>query len=557
MRVNCRNGVRACWLILFLLFCFTTATSAQGQRSIWQNEFIDLAVELDPVKGIMKGEAGIRLQRSGSGSDDIFLDLNHELTVISVNDEAGRLLPFKRNDDSLAVTPPPLSASGVCTIQVRYQGSFHERVPELDLLNAWIGTPVSHAFSSSRWYPQMSVPVRHSRGRIAYLVPKDWVVASVGRLATTEVLPGAKRYVFTIDSPVKFSFAAAAFVCDRRDIDGLEVGVFLLHGSPKKINFYMEHCAKIVLFLKGFYGFFPFETFSLVELPADLLGHAGGGSYDGITFYKPNLLPENFFFSTAFAHEIGHCWWGGGHCVRGAEGPVIDEGLAQVSMGLYIEQEFGEKVFRRMLKDGAPELMFMHSARAYFQMLQSPKEGNNPLLGLFMRGEDLALGIPLEEKRNTLHMLANSKGFLVYAMLRDLIGPDAFRQGLRGALAGFALKTMTLDGLRAQFEQASGRDLQWFFEQWFFRTGAPEFSLAFAAEPRDGNWLVTGRVTQLREAYRVSAEIVFCAGAAREVRTLDCSGKETDFSFMLPFAPQTVLFDPDYKILRWTDEFKK
>ncbi|MCX6557724.1 MAG: hypothetical protein NTW95_09900, partial [Candidatus Aminicenantes bacterium] len=259
----------------------------------------------------MKGEAGIRLQSSGSGSEAILLDLNHELTVISVNDEAGRPLPFRRNDDSLAVTPPqPLSASGVCTIQVSYQGSFHERVPELDLLNAWIGTPVSHAFSSSHWYPQMSGSVRHCRGRIAYLVPKDWVVASVGRLATTEVLPGAKRYVFTIDSPTGFSFAAAAFAYQSQKIDGQEVGVFLLNCRREKINFYFENCVKIVRFFKAYYGFSPYEGYSLIELPVDLLGKAGGGSYDGLTFYPPATLPENFFFTPVFGHEIGHCWWG-------------------------------------------------------------------------------------------------------------------------------------------------------------------------------------------------------------------------------------------------------
>ncbi len=34
------------------------------------------------------------------------------------------------------------------------------------------------------------------------------------------------------------------------------------------------------------------------------------------------------------------------------------------------------------------------------------------------------------------------------------------------------------------------------------------------------------------------------------------AAEETEFSFVLPFKPDEVLFDPDYKILRWTDEFK-
>jgi aminopeptidase N len=153
-------------------------------------------------------------------------------------------------------------------------------------------------------------------------------------------------------------------------------------------------------------------------------------------------------------------------------------------------------------------------------------------------------------------MLANSKGFFIYAMLRELIGPDAFRQGLRGALERYAWKTMTLEDLRAQFEKASGRDLEWFFIQWFARQGAPEFSMACTIKPQSRRiWLVRGTITQLRDVYRVKAEIAAFRGPIRETRHIGINARETPFSFLLSFRPLAVRFDPDYKILRWTKEF--
>ena len=290
---------------------------------------------------------------------------------------------------------------------------------------------------------------------------------------------------------------------------------------------------------------------SVVEIPQQLLGNAGGGSYEGLTFYGPPALASPH----AFGHEIGHLWWGSVNFVGTTDGPIISEGLAQLSAALYLEHEFGEPALRRILKDGALELGLVHSARTYFHAIQSPAAPSG-IASLVLRGEDLEMGIPAPGKRNTLHMLANSKGCFVYVMLRDLIGPEAFRAGLRGAVEHFGWKSMGVADLRAEFERASGRDLGWFFDQWFFRRGAPEFVLSTQTMARGEQWEVKGAIGQVRDVYRVSAEIAFVNGASREVHRVDITQRETPFSVVLPFKPDAVLFDPDYKILRWTDEFK-
>ena len=115
---------------------------------------------------------------------------------------------------------------------------------------------------------------------------------------------------------------------------------------------------------------------------------------------------------------------------------------------------------------------------------------------------------------------------------------------------------MGVADLRAEFERASGRDLRWFFDQWFFRRGAPEFVLSTQTAARGEQWEVKGAIRQVRDVYRVTAEIAFVQGASRDVRRVEITERDTEFSVVLPFKPDAVLFDPDYKILRWTDEFK-
>ncbi len=554
-RIPSRGAVRACIFFIFLPFLSPSAVSAQESRHPWQAEFTDLTVEIDPLRGLMKGDARLQLKNPGAGSEGIHLDLNHELDVESVSEDGGRTLPFERRAGSLVIhRRGPSSVRETITLRIQFQGSFHERIPELDLHHAWIDPRVAYAFYSSRWYPQPPAPQRRSRGRITYVVPRDWVVASPGTLTATETLPGAKRLVFTISTPVEFSFAAAAFTHHRECIDNLEMGIFLLGGGADKIRFYLENGTALVRYFRELYGFFPYEGFNIIEIPADLLGKASAGSYEGLTFFSSTIMPDRFFYTTVFAHEISHCWWG--NCVRGAEGAVINEGLAQVSMGLYLEQVFGSGFLWNLLKNGSGEYFFLHSARMFFRSLQSPRIQDRTLESLLFRGEDLELGKAAAGKFATLHMLASSKGFFVYAMLRELIGPKAFRQGLRGALAAFAWKTMTLEDLRVQFEQAGGRDLKWFFDQWFLRKGAPEFSMACTVTPRHNKvWVVPGTNSQLRDVYRVKAEIISANRSFRDSKPIEIHSRETPFAFLLPFKPLSVRFDPDYKILRWSEQF--
>jgi aminopeptidase N len=546
--------VPLCVLAVLPAFVRNASGSLGSGQAAWRTEFTDLAVEIDPRLGRLRGDARLLMARLGPGPDGIPLELHAGLAVISVTDGEDRPMTFLRTSGTLSVdSGRRVRDRGKVEVRIRYEGLLSRRVPELGFFEARIGPDFAHAVVTVPWYPRLPEPARRSKGRISFRVPGSWTVAGVGRPAGEKIVPFGKQCDFEVPSPVGFGFAAAPFRALRRTVDGLETGVFLLGGSAEKAEFYLENCGRIVRFLKDFYGFFPYDGYAVVECPQEALGNAGGGGYEGLALFSPALMPAGFFNPHAFGHELGHLYWG--NCVEGAEGPVIDEGLAQMSSLLYLEQAFGEAAFRNVLKNGAPELGLVHSARSYFQAVRSPAAPAASPLRFILRGEDLELGVQAKEKTDTLHMLANSKGCFVFAMLRDLIGPEPFRAGLRAAMARFAWRTLTLADLRREFEKASGRGLGWFFEQWFFRTGAPEFVVAFSAEARSAEWDVRVRIRQARDVYRVAAEVGFFKDGVRVMKPVEIKTGETELSFVLPFKPDAVRFDPDYKILRWTGEF--
>jgi tetratricopeptide (TPR) repeat protein len=141
-------------------------------------------------------------------------------------------------------------------------------------------------------------------------------------------------------------------------------------------------------------------------------------------------------------------------------------------------------------------------------------------------------------------------------MLHDRIGPKAFLAGLRDVLGAFAGKTVGLPQLEAALEKASGKKLDRFFREWFFRTGAPEFVLRSTIEPAEHGFTVSGTVEQAGEPYEVDAEIALAFAGRTERRTVHVDGASTAFSFHADEKPAFVAFDPEQKLLRWTSELR-
>jgi len=62
-------------------------------------------------------------------------------------------------------------------------------------------------------------------------------------------------------------------------------------------------------------------------------------------------------------------------------------------------------------------------------------------------------------------------------MLRKEVGDDAFFKSLQLYLTKNKFKSAEIHDLRLAFEETTGRDLNWFFNQWFLKAGHPELSL--------------------------------------------------------------------------------
>lgn len=142
-------------------------------------------------------------------------------------------------------------------------------------------------------------------------------------------------------------------------------------------------------------------------------------------------------------------------------------------------------------------------------------------------------------------IMTYGKGELVLRMLRDLLGEQVFRAGLLDYYDEYRFRQVTGRDFRRAMERASGRDLGWFFQQWFETTDWLDYGVAdVTVSDADPGPVVTVELVREGPAWM---PVVVQAGDARV--TVD--GRERRMTVVLEptTEPDAVVVDPDGSLL--------
>lgn len=195
-----------------------------------------------------------------------------------------------------------------------------------------------------------------------------------------------------------------------------------------------------------------------------------------------SLLDRNF--EGLIAHELFHQWFGDLVTTESWPQLVLNEGMAS----------FGEYIWYRH-KDG-PDGEQYHAYRDRLAYFEEAADTTLPVLRYYLNNPGQMFN------RHTYQ-----KGALIFRMLEDYIGRDAFWEGLSRYLKRHAYQPVDVDQMRLAFEEVSGMDLRWFFNQWMLSDGHPTIEIRYATHANGTHIFLSQTHPDAAKIYRLPITI--------------------------------------------------
>jgi len=171
-----------------------------------------------------------------------------------------------------------------------------------------------------------------------------------------------------------------------------------------------------------------------------------------------------------------------------------------------------------------------------------------------------------EQSEAVFNGLVYTKVAYVLRTIRSIAGDEPFINAQRAFFEKFAFRPVTLKDLRESFDEATGQKMQEVFSEWFINAGTPALKVKHWTTTKVGeDYQVTLTLGQPGPKYVLAVELAFEAGDQRVIETARITkttlkeddqdnGKEKEvwnktFTFTLPFDPERIVLDPNYRIL--------
>jgi aminopeptidase N len=418
-----------------------------------------IVVELDEVDKGVNGTTSITVTPLSVKLDSLVFDAA-EMNVHSVSLQS-RTLRFANRSPYLTVfLDKPLGLSDTVTVAIQYSckptaGLYFIQPDSTDpkrRRQIWSqGEDTDNHF----WFPCYDYPNDKATSEVIATVP-DWYVAlSNGRLLTTTHNPKKRTKTFHWFESKPHSSYLIMIVAGEYDVVSEQYPGFPLqyYVYKDRVQDGVRSLAKTSAAMKFFeekIGVpYPWEKYAQIWISKFMWG--GMENVSAVTLNDETYLLDaraqvDFTSDDVVAHELAHQWWGDLVTSRDWSNLWLHEGFANYFEALFKQHQKGDDYFQYDLMQQAASVFNTEDAN-----------GRSPLVG-----------------KDGYTANVYSKGCWVLHMLRDVLGEDGFWKAIRLYAQRYAFKNADTYEFILAVEDATGKNLTWFFDQWVYKTGHPK-----------------------------------------------------------------------------------
>ena len=396
--------------------------------------------------------------------------------------------------------------------------------------------------ANSVWIPTIDKPNQKTTQEFNLTVPAKYVSLSNGKLtAQKKNADGTRTDTWVMElphSPYLFFMGVGDFAIVKDSYKGKEVSYYVerdyekvarkIFGlTPEMIKFFSEKVTGID---------FPWVKYSQI-VGRDYV--SGAMENTTATLHQENaqqnareLIDANSWEST-IAHELFHQWFGDLVTAESWSNITVNESFADYSQYLWFEYKYGAD------EAGWENYNEMQS------YLNNPSAKNLDLVRFYY-----------SNKEDVFDQVSYPKGGRILNMLRNFVGDDAFFKSLNKYLTTYKFGNGSAHKLRLAFEEVSGKDLNWFFNQWYFGSGHPKLEMSYGYDAATQTSKVYIKQTQAGDKlFKLALDIDIFNGSNKKTYRVWAANKADTFSFPVSSKPDLINVDPKRMIKRWQNTF--
>ena len=513
-----------------------------------------LKVDFNFSNQTMDGEEWLTAAPFFYPSDSLILDAKTMLIHQVALDQQGKLqnLPYTYRDDLLHIKlPKKYQKDENYTVYIKYTAQ-PEKVPNngnlsisdtkgLYFINPE-GKPDGYprqiwtqgeAESSSCWFPTIDKPNQKTTQEIEMTVPDSFVTLSNGLLKSSQKNGNLRTDYWVMDkphAPYLFFMGAGEFavVKDTPWRGKIPVEYYVEKDYAPLAKKLFGNTSEMMTFFSERFGYdYPWAKYAQIivrDFVTGAMENTTAVSHSESAYQSEEALNDQNYWEYIIAHELAHHWFGDLVTAESWANLTVNESFANYSEYLWLAHKYGKDVADYHLRNNTQ------------QYHQRPDDFKKDLVRFDYTSTD-----------DMFDMVSYNKGGAILHMLRHYLGDEAFFQAITDYLKTYAYSNGEAHQLRLSFEKISGKDLSWFFNQWYFGNGNPTVKVEKYYDTTKKQ--LTVKITQLQSEdlyfqFPLDIDIYQDNKPIRHTVWVDAR-QENAFTFAVSKAPALVNINPE------------